>query len=332
MKFIANKEINHLLNTLLKEKAIVAPAVEEGVLRYKEITRIDQIADEYTRPVMSLKEIFFPPTESLIKIYKGKDSVQIKENLSIKDTVIFGARSCDTKGLVALDRVFLETPPIDQYYQARRNHTTIIGLACKEMADTCFCTSVDGKPDDSTGMDILLTEVDGGYILDVITSKGKDLIQESELQEFKGDRPVPQIHTPTRVPPEDIWRQVFKSELWEKEGERCISCRICAYVCPTCRCFDVRDELLPSTNNRNAYNRIRCWDSCAGETYRMIAGGHNPRIAKGDRLRNRILCKFYYYNEQYSATACTGCGRCIDACPVNIDITEILGQLAEVQA
>ncbi|MFU8773626.1 MAG: 4Fe-4S binding protein [Anaerolineales bacterium] len=28
--------------------------------------------------------------------------------------------------------------------------------------------------------------------------------------------------------------------------------------------------------------------------------------------------------------ACTGCGRCIDACPVNIDITEILGCLAEV--
>jgi predicted aldo/keto reductase-like oxidoreductase len=28
--------------------------------------------------------------------------------------------------------------------------------------------------------------------------------------------------------------------------------------------------------------------------------------------------------------ACTGCGRCIDACPVNIDITEVLKHLTEV--
>jgi ferredoxin len=28
--------------------------------------------------------------------------------------------------------------------------------------------------------------------------------------------------------------------------------------------------------------------------------------------------------------ACTGCGRCIDSCPVNIDITEIQSQLLEV--
>ncbi len=113
-------------------------------------------------------------------------------------------------------------------------------------------------------------------------------------------------------------------------SERCLSCRICAYVCPTCRCFDVRDESVPSDNGHDTYERIRCWDSCAGEAYRRIAGGHNPRAAKGDRLRNRFFCKFYYYPEQYGPTACTGCGRCVDSCPVNIDITEILSHLVEV--
>ena len=29
--------------------------------------------------------------------------------------------------------------------------------------------------------------------------------------------------------------------------------------------------------------------------------------------------------------SCTGCGRCIEACPVNMDIREILAELAGTQ-
>jgi Fe-S oxidoreductase len=44
------------------------------------------------------------------------------------------------------------------------------------------------------------------------------------------------------------------------------------------------------------------------------------------------MCKLNYYSEQYGPTACTGCGRCIQACPVNIDIGEIMNVLVrEVQ-
>jgi ferredoxin len=117
-------------------------------------------------------------------------------------------------------------------------------------------------------------------------------------------------------------------------SERCLSCRACTYVCPTCRCFIIRDEVLPFTQGKpaaGAFERIRCWDSCEGENYRRIAGGHRQRAEKSERLRNRFFCKFYYYPEQYGlgqASACTGCGRCVDICPVNVDITEVLADLA----
>jgi L-lactate utilization protein LutB len=78
---------------------------------------------------------------------------------------------------------------------------------------------------------------------------------------------------------------------------------------------------------------LRCWDSCAREPYRRIAGGHNPREEKGERMRNRFLCKFHYYPQQYNTqmpVACTGCGRCVEACPVNSDIAEVLQHLVEV--
>jgi ferredoxin len=41
-----------------------------------------------------------------------------------------------------------------------------------------------------------------------------------------------------------------------------------------------------------------------------------------------MFCKFYYYPQEYGTIACTGCGRCVDRCPVNIDLTEIVGSLA----
>jgi ferredoxin len=131
------------------------------------------------------------------------------------------------------------------------------------------------------------------------------------------------------IPEAPVWPKKFEDTFWAEMSERCLSCRICAYVCPTCRCFDVRDEPVLTDNGKNQFERIRCWDSCAGSVYRRIAGGHNPREANGERLRNRFMCKFYYYPEQYGPTACTGCGRCIEYCPVNIDITEVISHLAE---
>jgi ferredoxin len=60
----------------------------------------------------------------------------------------------------------------------------------------------------------------------------------------------------------------------------------------------------------------------------VVAGGHNPRALKGQRLRNRFFCKFYYVPEDYGVPGCVGCGRCIEVCPVNIDIVEMLYDVA----
>jgi ferredoxin len=93
----------------------------------------------------------------------------------------------------------------------------------------------------------------------------------------------------------------------------------------------VRDEALPSDDGTERFERLRCWDACTSPAYRRIAGGHDPRSEKGQRLRNRFFCKFYVYPERLGLLGCTGCGRCIDACPVNIDITEVLAAVHAVQ-
>jgi len=329
MNFISKKNLTAWLDKMGEMANLVAPKMVEDVLLYKKVENSSEIVWDYILPVQSIKEVFFPPTERLLTIHKNGDGVKLAENLHKDQTLVFGLRPCDARGMLALDALFLETDPVDSYYAARRKNTTLIGLSCKEMGDTCFCTSVGGGPQDTTGMDVMLTEVDGGYLVEALTEKGTGLLGGLKLEDKAVEKPAPPSGEIIPLPEGDAWPESFKSPFWANLSERCLSCRICAYVCPTCRCFDVRDEPLPGSNGGDDYERIRCWDSCAGEVYRRIAGGHNPREAKGERLRNRFLCKFYYYAEQYGPTACSGCGRCIQSCPVNIDITEVLGAVAE---
>jgi ferredoxin len=330
MNFVSRKNLTAWLDKQAKEVNLVAPRMVDKVLLYRKVDNSNEVAWDATLPVQSIKDVFFPHTERLLVIHKNGDDIRLAENLSQDETIVFGVRPCDARGMVALDALFLETEPVDSYYAARRKNTTLVGLSCQEMGNTCFCTSVGGGPQDTTGLDLMLTEVAGGYLVEAVTNKGAALLENIQVSEKSIEKPAPPSGEAVPVPEGDAWPSNFEAPFWSNLSERCLSCRICAYVCPTCRCFDVRDEALPASNGGRFYERIRCWDSCAGEVYRRIAGGHNPREAKGERLRNRFMCKFYYFAEQYGPTACTGCGRCIQSCPVNIDITEVLGHVAEV--
>lgn len=330
MKYINADLLARWLDAHAAQGTVIAPVSVDGVLLYRPIRSSAEVVWHFTRPVMSIKECFFPITERMMTLTMRGPSVDLAETLPEEEAILFGVRPCDARGMLALDALFLTTPPVDPYYAARRRNTTLIGIACEQMGETCFCDSVGGAPDDPTGLDLMLTEQNGGYAVEAITEKGAALMATMILDDIPGKRPRLEPKDRRAVPMPADWLPHFVSEYWAEQSERCLSCRACAYVCPTCRCFDVKDEALPTANGDHAYERLRCWDSCMREAYRQIAGGHNPRQAKADRLRNRVFCKFQFYAEQYGASACTGCGRCIDACPVNIDITEIVSHLAEV--
>ena len=339
MDIITRDQLAALLDRLASSRTLIAPCEVEDVLLYRRVPSSAEVAWEFDLPVLSAKGALFPPTEQLMTIEKGGnggegDAVQLNllEKIFEDEQVIFGVRPCDARGFKALDALLLETEPMDTYYARRREKTTLIGLACGKMGPSCFCTSLGGAPDDWRDVDLMLTEIEDGYAVRVVTEKGRALLGDLSLGESPGEPAKPVLNDPRHVPSDEAWTSQFDDEYWDNLAERCLSCRICAYVCPVCRCFDVRDEFVPATTFiSDHFERIRCWDSCTGVNYRKIAGGHNPRSEKGQRLRNRFNCKFYYYPQQYGVVACTGCGRCIDACPVNIDITEVMEHLVITQ-
>jgi len=39
-----------------------------------------------------------------------------------------------------------------------------------------------------------------------------------------------------------------------------------------------------------------------------------------------------YYPDDFGPLGCVGCGRCIDTCPVNIDILEVIADVEKLAA
>jgi ferredoxin len=263
----------------------------------------------------------WPATEAIVTL--DATATSVSSPTMQREQVIFGLRPCDARGIKAMDAILL-TEPADALYADKREKTILVGLACPRMFLGCFCTSLGSSPDDPQDLDVLLTEMDGGYAAQAVTEKGRAILRSATLEDRAVAVPKASATAPvTPVLAVDQWAAKFGDPYWAKISERCISCRVCTFVCPTCRCFDVRDTI----NADRSVERLRSWDACQLEAFCRIAGGHNPRPSKQQRLRQRFYCKFSYVPQDFGPVACVGCGRCVVECPVNIDIREMLGDI-----
>lgn len=334
-KVLTQAQLNGWLDHLAKGEGkpwirLVAPVNREGKLIYQLVGGHEEIAWGFQRTDMSPKTWLFPATEAILLVEQGQD-VQIAQPPAPVPTVVFGVRPCDARGPLAIDALFLSKSPGDEQYARHRAATTLVGLACPQMWDSCFCTVVGGAPNSTDGLDVLLTEIEGEYVVQVLSEKGQALAADmpGQDQETALLRPRLAAGLPT-LHPSSAWKTHFDDVFWQRVSDRCISCRTCTFVCPTCRCFDVRDEVVSRRPGGQVFERLRAWDACTSAAYRRIAGGHNPRPNQHHRLRNRFYCKFMYYPDDFGPLGCVGCGRCIDACPVGIDILEVIGAVEKM--
>ena len=334
---IKKDQISDFIQHLLQKYTLWGPVNEDNVIVYKHINSPQEITLDFFKVKIPPKTIVFPQTETLVRYCKEKDIAVETPPPPKKNTVIFGIRPCDAKSLLLLDTVFMSDCE-DPFYALKRNTTLSVGFTCSTPPANCFCSSVGGYPDDTKGLDILLTDLTDTYYTEIITEKGEQLIKD-----FKGFTPATEQDTKkknticTRAKKE-IKRQVsvehidtildaiFNSPYWETIAQRCIGCGICTFLCPTCHCFDIQDE---TSQNKGA--RVRIWDSCMYPEYSCQASGYNPRAIQMNRVRNRIYHKFNYLLKNNQVLGCVGCGRCIDECPVHIDIIEIITKAREVK-
>ena len=333
MKTVPKSKIADLLDLWARSAVLYAPLHNGAIAefaRWDETAR-DSLALETVSTHLSPKSLLFPQTEALYEFKCPGTSLEVMPlPPPSQPAVAVGLRSCDVRAFHLLDAVFLTGGFVDNNYQVRRDNLTIVGMACRQPLDTCFCTSFGIDPSAVEGSDAVLYDLGDCLGIEARTAKGEKLLAEGEslLTEKEVPKPPPvacEFNLDLRGVREAL-TEMFDHPLWEKLSLRCLGCGTCTYVCPACYCFDIQSKVRGDEGYR-----FRCWDSCMYPEYTLMAGGHNPRPTRKERVRQRFMHKLCYFPERYGEFLCTGCGRCLQHCPVGLDIVEVI-RLVQAEA
>jgi formate hydrogenlyase subunit 6/NADH:ubiquinone oxidoreductase subunit I len=333
---IDKADLHQVLNRLMEHYRVYAPVTQNGVTRFEELADGDQADFSPANTTLSPKSLMLPQSECMFEFTTGEAGdrggilQEIEQDYSPR--LIFGIRPCDAKAFELLDLNFDTPAHRDPWWVRRRESTTLVGIGCNRPCSTCFCTSVGSGPFSPDGLDVLLTDLDEHLVAEVLTEKGRVLLERADitaevpaeaLETALQYRQTAQQSVTSVVPSENLKRQsglaLFDAAFWDEVQFACIGCVVCTFVCPTCWCFDIQDEV-----HRDKGVRLRNWDACMFPLFTLHGSGHNPRSQKVRRVRQRFMHKLKYFLDRYdSGVACVGCGRCVQHCPVNIDIREI---------
>jgi ferredoxin len=319
------KDLDQLIRVLQRSYKVYAPQSKNGESEFKKLVEPELVVLDYPLSILPPKKIFQPVRGTLFSFtVKNTHSFQCQEELVDEPPAVLGLRPCDVHSLLALDKVFNEKY-LDPYYLTKRERGLIIAISCTEVAPECFCTSFGIGPDLKDGYDLLLTNLGDEYLLEVGSTKGSILAsrlngQSASQQDFTRKNKLIRLakeritkHLPVPLEALDKYlEETFDHEGWQKQAEYCLSCGNCTLVCPTCYCFNVKDNFKPSISSGE---RVWEWDSCQLLEFSKIALNANFRRLRLDRFKHRAIHKLSWMKQQYGRTGCVGCGRCIRWCP-----------------
>jgi sulfhydrogenase subunit beta (sulfur reductase) len=332
-KIIHKKEIVNFLDDVIKDYEVFAPVKREGLVRFAKIENGREALLDCRNHKISPKGILFPQSELLFNYRSEGDTVAVElPSTEERPYLIFGVHPCDAMSLAMVEKVF-DGKYKDPYYLQRKSKTVVVSIGCPEPPTTCFCTSVGGGPFSSTGSDLLFIDIGDDYVVQIVSDKGQKLLKgrapgdadKGELSLMNDVKKRAKSAMGVSVETEGLKEKLdslFDDPIWADLTEKCLGCGLCTYLCPTCHCFDILDESAGMEGKR-----IRIWDSCLFPLFTLQASWENSRPNVKERYRQRIMHKFNYLVKEHGVMGCSGCGRCVTECPVNLDIRQVLNTI-----
>jgi ferredoxin len=313
--------------------------VETAPGHYRLHRRSDAAVFGHSAGAQSWKQFLHPPRQQLWSADGDGFTPAVAEPARY---AFLGVRACDLAAIATLGTVLGGQANRDGSFVGRRRGLFVIAAGCTEPGGVCFCASMGTGPAPGPGYDLALTErIDESghrFVVDVGTDEGARVLgalshrsaTESEVDDARTAVQAAAEHMGRQMPPGDIrtlLRDSRESPHWAEVADRCLTCGNCTMVCPTCFCTTTEDV----TDLAGAHaERSQRWASCFELDFSYLHGG-SVREAGASRYRQWITHKLSTWHDQFDMSGCVGCGRCIAWCPVGIDITEEVAQLAALR-
>lgn len=358
-RFLELDRLQSLLDALTAEGyEVVGPKIDQGAIvydrlisaselprgwtdeqeagRYRLKRRDDEALFGYVVGPHSWKKYLFPPQITLLHTQKSGQGWTFSAPADDPPRrALLGVRACELAAISVQDRVFAGGEHVDPLYLERRRRLFLVAVNCTQSAPTCFCTSMGTGPRCTTGFDLALTELAGGFIVEHGSEAGQRVLgqlatrpataEELADAEARRQRATKQTRSLDKDAVHDLLLANLQHPRWADVAERCLSCANCTMVCPTCFCSSVQDVSDLASEN---IERQRRWDSCFNLDFSYMNGGAVRQQIRA-RYRQWLTHKLATWIDQFGSSGCVGCGRCITWCPVGIDLTAEVAAIGE---
>jgi ferredoxin len=313
--------------------------VETAPGLYRVRRRDDDAVFGHSSGPQSWKQFLHPPRRRLWSATpEGGFTAQEPESPRY---AFLGVRGCDLAAISILGNVLGGGQHPDGAFSRARRGLFVVAANCTEPGGVCFCASMGTGPAAGPGYDIALTEQTGEpghwFIAEPGTAEGARVLaavphrdpRPGELAAARTEVAEAEHRMGRQMPSADLpalLRDSRESPHWQDVASRCLTCGNCTMVCPTCFCTTTEDVTDLTGDHAERWQH---WASCFELDFSYVHGG-SVRPSGESRYRQWISHKLGTWHDQFGTSGCVGCGRCIDWCPVGIDITAEATRLAEL--
>ncbi len=284
IRFLAADKLASWLAEVAASRQVLAPRQEGKAVVFRPLVAGE--TPSLARATVSPKAAVFPACETLVHFTGTKDPENpAKLNMKLDDTpdaparMVFGCRSCDARGFAVLDKPFLEGKFPGRLLQGPPRQPAGRHPDLRQPVQHLLLPLDRRGPADPTGSDVLLTAVNGGFVLEAVSEKGEAFLASTKLadgsdkmDEAKAARekaaasqqPAPDLSKAARR----LEQRFTDVDFWAEQTAKCLSCGACTYMCPTCQCFNISDEGDPLEGRR-----LRSWDNCMSPLFTREPAG-----------------------------------------------------------
>jgi sulfhydrogenase subunit beta (sulfur reductase) len=306
--FINKHQLDQIFSYISKEFEAFATQKIDGKIVFAKYEK-GSVPIPTPKTVIPFKKILWP------------DGQNLNSPLEVKKLAFIGLTNCDA---IALEKFLCQFS--ENNLLPKRENILIISTECQK-DEFCFCTAFGF--DKIQTFDLHIQREKDGYSIFSSSKIGEKILQENGVKQHLK---IPKLRN-IDLKFETIFNKKELSEaindlpnfknFWQGLSNNCFGCGSCSTVCPLCFCTKHHEK------NQTDGSAETClsWDSCFAKNFSEIQNHHDLRPESINRLYNWYHHKFVRAFAEKKEFLCTGCGRCIKACPAHLNQYKILSTM-----